>query len=59
MPAAGRRPGDGPRARRARRAHRPPYLTLGGVAIAHSEANPVRVSALLVQVWAQRAPCPL
>eukprot|EP00969_Alexandrium_andersonii_P246108 10875576-Alexandrium_andersonii.AAC.1 len=49
MPAAGRRPGDGPRTRHARRAHRPPKLTLGGMAVVRSEASPVRVSALLVQ----------
>eukprot|EP00969_Alexandrium_andersonii_P055157 2431092-Alexandrium_andersonii.AAC.1 len=49
VPTAGRRSGNGPRTRRARRAHRPPKLTLGGVAVVHSEASPVRVSALLVQ----------
>eukprot|EP00969_Alexandrium_andersonii_P110265 4865757-Alexandrium_andersonii.AAC.1 len=29
------------------------------MAIVHSEADPVRVTALLAQVWAQCAPCAL
>eukprot|EP00969_Alexandrium_andersonii_P147848 6536298-Alexandrium_andersonii.AAC.1 len=59
MPTVGRRPGDGPCARHANRAHCPPQLALRSMAVVRQEASPERVSALLVQVWAQCTSCPL